>query len=170
MGDAGDAGGEHRERLQRRYSPDQAGGQHPGGASSGQAGTCAPTPHRLARCQLTSSATADMLQEMNEKKQKELGRTSLKKYNKNPRMEIQKIENLNKPLALINQFCKDVGIKISIAAEGASARRTAAASCDKATSEPDPLTTRIRFRRRGGGRRSARDSWHGVDSYFQICY
>lgn len=60
-------------------------------------------------------------QEMNEKKQKELGRTSLKKYNKNPRMEIQKIENLNKPLALINQFCKDVGIKISIAAEGASA-------------------------------------------------
>jgi len=56
---------------------------------------------------------------MNEKKQAELGRGSLKKYNKNPRMEIQKIENLNKPLALINRFCKDVGIKIEIAAEGA---------------------------------------------------
>ena len=70
------------------------------------------------------------LQEMNEKKQQELGRTSLKKYNKNPRMEIQKIENLNKPLALINQFCKDVGIKISIAAEGAPARRAANCAWD----------------------------------------
>ena len=56
---------------------------------------------------------------MNPEKQKELGRGSLKKYNKNPRMDIQKVENLNKPIALINQFCKDVGIKISIAAEGA---------------------------------------------------
>ena len=108
---------------------------------------------------------------MNPEKQKELGRGSLKKYNKNPRMDIQKVENLNKPIALINQFCKDVGIKISIAAEGASARRTVAPARHMIT-PPRSLTPLLRafVRRRGGGRRSARDSWHGVDSHFQICY
>ena len=44
---------------------------------------------------------------------------SLGKYNKKCMSKFQKVENLNKPIALINQFCKDVGIKISIAAEGA---------------------------------------------------
>jgi hypothetical protein len=103
------------------------------------------------------------VQEMNEKKQKELGRTSLKKYNKNPRMEIQKIENLNKPLALINQFCKDVGIKISIAAEGAPALLHRAAAC--ACGEPDPGESSAFIRRRGGGRGSARHPWYDLDSH-----
>jgi hypothetical protein len=53
---------------------------------------------------------------MSEKQQKEMGRSTLKKYNKNPRMGMQIIENLQKPVALINQFCADVGIKITIAA------------------------------------------------------
>eukprot|EP01047_Picozoa_sp_COSAG01_P065360 COSAG01_NODE_8817_length_2649_cov_1.471188_1_plen_51_part_10 len=51
-----------------------------------------------------------MYQEMSEKQQRELGRSSLKKYNKKPRMQLQVIENLNKPLALINRFCRDAGI------------------------------------------------------------
>lgn len=80
---------------------------------------------------------------MNEQKQKELGRGSLKKYNKNPRMEIQKIENLNKPLALINQFCKDVGIKISIAAEGAPVSPWLVAPCPRdSASQPVPAPPR----------------------------
>lgn len=55
---------------------------------------------------------------MSEKQQLELGRSSLKKYNKKPRMNMQIMENLGKPLALINRFCKDAGIKIEIAASG----------------------------------------------------
>ena len=103
---------------------------------------------------------------MNPEKQKELGRGSLKKYNKNPRMDIQKVENLNKPIALINQFCKDVGIKISIAAEGA-----------RPTAPPEPpLLRRLRamLSRRAAGRRAgrggpARDPGDGLDPDQQVC-
>ena len=59
----------------------------------------------------------NILEEMSEVKQKEYGRSTLKKYNKKPRMMLQIVENLSKPLALVNRFCRDVGIKIEIAAE-----------------------------------------------------
>ena len=101
-------------------------------------------------------------QEMSADKQQELGRGSLKKYNKNPRMDIQKIENLNKPIALINHFCQDVGIKISIAAEGES-RCQLYNLLERPPSDP---VGDHRCARRGG---PAHHSGDGVDPDQQVC-
>ena len=59
----------------------------------------------------------NILEEMSAQKQKDLGRASLKKYSKTPKMDIHRIQNLNLPLTLINRFCKDVGMKLEIGAE-----------------------------------------------------
>ena len=58
---------------------------------------------------------------MSDAKQKEYGRASLKKYIKKPKMEIQKIENLNAPINIITKFCEESNIRISIGALGAPA-------------------------------------------------